>query len=108
MRDGLLKAYELLAYGAPDPDLTNSVSGQAWMKECDEWLDKFPPSKLPKQDEPPAEHPDTIRLEWLLKNISGAEWRRLKITYGDGMNRTALNDAMAQSSPNRQAEHGRS
>ena len=54
MRAGLLKAYELLAYGVPDPDLTNSVSAPKWMEECDAWLDKFAPSKLPKQDEPPA------------------------------------------------------
>lgn len=47
--------------------------------------------------ETPDQHPDTVRLEWLLRNVSGAEWRRLGVLYGDGPNRTLLNDAMAAS-----------
>lgn len=44
-----------------------------------------------------APHPDTVRLEWLLQHVSGKEWRRLGVLYGDGPNRTLLNDAMAAS-----------
>jgi hypothetical protein len=44
-------------------------------------------------------HPDTIRVEWLLRYVSGAEWRRLGAVYSAGMNRTALNDLMAPKEP---------
>lgn len=46
--------------------------------------------------ETPAEVPylDSVRLEWLFRHISGAEWRRLGVTTSAGMNRTLLNDAM--------------
>ena len=42
---------------------------------------------------------DSARLEWLFRNISGAEWRRLGIEYSGGMNRSYLNDAMAPVAP---------
>lgn len=41
-----------------------------------------------------AIHPDTMRLEWLFRHVSGAEWRRLGAVYSAGMNRTVLNDVM--------------
>lgn len=44
-------------------------------------------------------HPDTIRVEWLLRYVSGAEWRRLGAVYSAGMNRTAPNDLMAPKEP---------
>lgn len=37
---------------------------------------------------------DSVRLEWIFRHISGAEWRRLGIITSAGMNRTLLNDAM--------------
>jgi len=44
----MLRAYELLTYGEPDPDLTNFGSAQRWREQRDEWIEKFAPSKLPK------------------------------------------------------------
>lgn len=49
---GMRKAYELLTYGEPDPDLTNDVSADAWRRERDEWIEKYAPSKLPVEPVP--------------------------------------------------------
>ena len=39
---------------------------------------------------------DTERLEWLLQNVSGAEFRRLGIVYADGCKREDIDKRMCQ------------
>ena len=39
---------------------------------------------------------DTVRLEWLLQNISGAEFRRLGIIYAAGCKRADIDKRMCQ------------
>lgn len=56
-------------------------------------------SGTPSPSETAGTHPDTVRVEWLLRYVCGAEWRRLGAVYSAGMNRTALNDLMAPKEP---------
>ena len=39
---------------------------------------------------------DSDRLEWLLRNVSGEEFRRLGIEYGAGCQRTDIDGAMCE------------
>lgn len=47
---------------------------------------------------------DAARLEWVMRNVSGAEWRRLGVLYGDfdGIRRAI--DAALSSPENRRGE----
>ena len=38
---------------------------------------------------------DTERLEWLMRNVSGAEFRRLGVQYGGNCGRDRIDAAMA-------------
>ena len=40
------------------------------------------------------EHLDTTRLDWLMHNVSGAEWRKLGVFYGAGCSREDIDEAM--------------
>lgn len=44
---------------------------------------------------PVVETSDSDRLNWIFRNVSGAEWRRLGIIYSAGMTRTDLDRAIA-------------
>jgi hypothetical protein len=87
MRAGLLKAYDLLAYGVPDPDLTNATSSAKWMEECDAWLDKYAPSKLSSlQGETPCDAEATALqfIGWLsvdVPELHGVEVPRLRESW---------------------------
>lgn len=41
---------------------------------------------------------DTELLEWLMRNVSGAEFRRLGVTYGGNCGRDRIDAAMAETS----------
>jgi hypothetical protein len=84
-----------------------NVSGGDWTKQSQDWqtaASSWERARNPHdglaasrpETKAPQEVPylDSVRLEWLFRHISGAEWRRLGITTSAGMNRTLLNDAM--------------
>jgi hypothetical protein len=42
---------------------------------------------------------DTKRLEWVMRKVSGKEWRRLGANYGDGCDRSTLDNAIREQTP---------
>lgn len=50
-------------------------------------------------DKPTASHSDTARLDWVLRNVSGAEWYRLGIIYDSGMTRADLDKWLSLNRP---------
>lgn len=96
--DAEVRGSRWLADGNAAKEKGNMAKAEKCYVKSQFWLDRY--NKLTgrgeAEDSKRSRLSDSDRLEWLLRNVSGTEFRRLGIIYSDGARRSDIDQAMFQ------------